>query len=79
VLAACSGNDTPVPFRVASVPELGGLEGLPPVDWSNITKDPRLVDLEAFETHADTCKCDACWRAVVRMSNHPELASSGAS
>lgn len=55
--------------------EFEPLESLPPVDWSNITKDPRLEDLEAFEMHVDTCRCAACFRAVARMSNHPELAA----
>ena len=46
-----------------------------PVDWSNIAKDPRLVDLEAFELHEDGCTCAGCVRTTLRMSNRPELAS----
>jgi len=51
------------------------LSELPPVDWSNITKDPRLIDLEAFEMHQNDCACGGCVRTTLRMSNRPELAS----
>lgn len=70
----CPVSETePIPFALASDLDVD-VVGLPPVDWSNIVKDPRLEDLEAFETHADACKCSACFRALVRMSNHPDLA-----
>jgi len=55
--------------------ELTPIESLPPVDWSNIAKDPRHIDLEAFEMHKDDCICGGCVRTTLRMSNRPELAS----
>lgn len=67
--------DAVICLRPADGIALDPIESLPPVDWSNITKDPRLDDLEAFETHEDTCRCAACFRALARMSNHPELAT----
>ena len=68
-------EDTVIGLRPVAGLELTPIESLPPVDWSNITKDPRLVDLEAFEMHEDDCICGGCVRTTLRMSNRPELAS----
>jgi len=68
-------EDTVIGLRPVAGLELAPIESLPPVDWSNITKDPRLVDLEGLEMHGDGCTCAGCLRATMRMSNHPELAS----
>ena len=68
--------DSPIGLHLVDGVELAPLSTLPQVDWDNITKDPRLEDLEAFEAHPDTCNCARCFRAIARMSNHPELASS---